>query len=45
MDLKQTQIRKRGLETDKLLLDTIKDYPGLSQYETHKETQMEKRSC
>jgi hypothetical protein len=33
MDLKQTPIQKRGLKSDKLLLDAIMDYPGLSQYE------------
>jgi predicted transcriptional regulator len=27
---------KKGLESDKLLLDTINDYPGLSQYELTK---------
>ena len=27
---------KKGLESDKLLLETIKDYPGLSQYELSK---------
>ena len=31
--MQQLTKNKRGLESDKLLLDTIIDYPGLSQYE------------
>ena len=31
--MQQQTKNKKGLESDKLLLDTIKDYPGLSQYE------------
>lgn len=34
--MQQLTKNKRGLESDKLLLDTIKDYPGLSQYELTK---------
>jgi len=34
--LQQLTRNKRGLKSDKLLLETIKDYPGLSQYELSK---------
>ena len=34
--MQQLTRNKRGLKSDKLLLETIKDYPGLSQYELSK---------
>jgi len=40
--MKTLKRNRKGLESDKLLLDVIKDYPGLSQYELAKKM---KSSC
>jgi predicted transcriptional regulator len=39
--LQELTRNKRGLESDKLLFETIKDYPGLSQYELAKKLEWE----